>query len=63
MAKKLASELKPGDKLATNEGVITVVRAHTMWPKVSVIAVDNKDKLTDWAHYDAHDEFDTVTVH
>lgn len=63
MARKLASELKPGDKLESAGGVLTVVRAHTLWPIVSVIAADSVGRLTPWTNYNAHDEFDTVTLH
>lgn len=63
MAKKLASELKPGDKLESSSGVVTVVRAHTLWPNVSVIVVGRDGSLSPWAHYNAHDQFETVTLH
>lgn len=63
MAKKLASELVPGDKLESSSGVVTVVRAHVMWPKVSVIVTGRDGSLSPWAHYDAHDQFETVTLH
>lgn len=63
MAKKLASELVQGDKLESPGGVLTVLRARTMWPNTSVIAVDSRGVSTGWINYNAHDEFETVTVH
>lgn len=62
MAKKMACELKPGDKLESESGVFLVVRAHTMGATTSIIGTVG-GALTDWAHYDAHAEFETVTVH
>lgn len=61
MAKKMAFELKPGDKLESVSGVFLVVRAHTMGNLTSVIGTVG-GVLTAWAHYDAFAEFNTLTI-
>lgn len=63
MARVLASELKPGDKLAAAGGVLTIKRAETAWPTTVILASDQAGRTTGWVRYNAHDEFDTVTLH
>lgn len=63
MARILASELKTGEKLASPGGVLSVLRVRTEWPHTFVIAVNQKGVSTGWVQYNAHDEFDTVTLH
>lgn len=62
MAKKMAFELRPGDKLESDDGVFLVVRAHTVGNQTSVIGTVG-GVLTAWAHYDAAIEFNTLTIH
>jgi len=60
--KKFAYELKPGDKLESTSGILTVVRAHRMDKQVSMIGVV-AGQLTKWGHYNSMDQFDVLTVH
>ena len=62
MAKKMAFELQPGDKLESVSGVFLVVRAHTVGNRTSVMGTVG-GILTAWAHYDAATEFNTLTIH
>ncbi len=60
--KKFAYELKPGDKLESEQGIFVVARAHTMGENVSVIGHVG-GQLTAWGLYNKMDQFVAVEVH
>lgn len=60
--KKLACEIKPGDKIEALGGVFTVARAHVMGDTVSMIGTVG-GVLSAWGHYNKMDEFSVITVH
>jgi hypothetical protein len=59
---KYADEIRPGDKIEAVGGIFTVVRAHVMGEKVSMIGVVG-GVLSGWGTYDKTDKFTLVTVH
>lgn len=60
--KKFAYQIVPGDRLESESGVVTVVRAHAMDNDVVAVIATVGGQLTPWAHYNRMDQFNMITA-